>query len=90
MVQSNKAQVIGLVINTGSQQTQVQKAFSLMNVTPVPDVDVADGRDVSAEEEKQLTKELTKRSSIFMNPEIVSGLLGRVTQKDQLARSDPR
>ena len=48
----NKSEVAGIVINTGSQQTQVQKSFSLMNVTAVTDIEVADGADVSAEEEK--------------------------------------
>ena len=48
----NKSEVAGIVIKTGSQQTQVHKTFSPMNVTAVTDIEVADGADVSAEEEK--------------------------------------
>jgi hypothetical protein len=36
------AQVIGLIINKGNQQTQNQKSYSLMNVIMVPDIDVAE------------------------------------------------
>jgi len=91
MVQSKNSQVVGLVINKGNQQIQIQKNFSLINVTVVPDVDVSERIPgvCTIEQIKAKNKELTKSSSIYMNPEIVSQLLSRMTSKDSVMRNQP-
>ena len=62
-----------------------------MNVNIVPDIDVSEtvSGNVSPEEMKRLNRELTKSSSIYMNPEIVSQLLSRMTSKDAIMRNTP-
>ena len=57
-----------------------------MNVSVVPDIDVSEG-DPNADV-KALARDLTKRSSIYMNPEIVAKLLQRMTGKDQILRNN--
>jgi len=62
-----------------------------MNVNMVPDIDVSEtvNRCASPEEVKNLKKELTSSSSVYMNPEIVTQLLSRMTSKDSIMRNNP-
>jgi hypothetical protein len=62
-----------------------------MNVIMVPDIDVAEriqGQQ-TLDLVKKENKRLTKASSIYMNPEIVSQLLSRMTSKDSIMRNQP-
>ena len=91
MVATKNTQVIGLVLNKGSQQTQIQKAFDLMHVQPITNIDARDiAGKVSEEELKRLNKTMTQNSSIYMNPEIITKLLGRTFSKDSLVRNNPQ
>jgi len=58
-----------------------------MNLTAIPDAqafEIAENLDESRKKEK--TKEMTMRSSIYMNPSIITKLLSRMTQKDTIIR----
>lgn len=60
-----------------------------MDVIMVPDIDVSErisGRATAAELKNE-QKNITKRSSIYMNPEIVSQLLSRMASKDSIIRT---
>jgi hypothetical protein len=58
-----------------------------MNVNPIPNIDASDtAGKVSAEEIKRLNKTMTQNSSIYMNPEIITKLLGRTFSKESLVR----
>ena len=60
MVAVRSTQVIGLVLNKGSQQTQIQKAYDLMHVQPITNIDASDiAGKVSADELKRLNKTMT-------------------------------
>ena len=91
MVATKNTQVIGLVLNKGSQQTQIQKAYELMHIQPIANIDASDNAGkVSAEEIKRLNKTMTQNSSIYMNPEIITKLLGRTFSKESLVRQNPQ
>lgn len=91
MVAVRSTQVIGLVLNKGSQQTQIQKAYDLMHVQPITNIDASDiAGKVSADELKRLNKTMTQNSSIYMNPEIITKLLGRTFAKESLVRQNPQ
>ena len=62
-----------------------------MNVIMVPDIDVSEriSGPATAELVKKENKKLTKASSVYMNPEIVSQLLSRMTSKDSIMRNQP-
>ena len=90
MVAQKNTQVIGLVINKGSQQTQIQKTYDLMHIQPIPNIDASDNAGkVSPEEIKRLNKTMTQNTSIYMNPEIITKLLGRTFSKESLVRQNP-
>jgi hypothetical protein len=58
-----------------------------MNLTPIADSQAFEiSENLTEDQKKEKTKEMTMRSSIYMNPSIITKLLSRMTQKDTITR----
>ena len=56
-------------------------------MTAIADMDAFEiSENLTDDQKKERTKEMTKRSSIYMNPEIITKLLTRMIQKDSIIR----